>query len=650
MRDLEGDVDKDMQLKKISKPKLSALIIILSLFVFIFYPFNYSFAQGAGEATGETAVADPPKPAEASDVASSDCGYFDFACKVTFSLLGVLGDGLVELTYWVGVMPTNALIIPAGFIFDIAVYESTDGANYPIDADNGIYAGWRVFRDMVNMVFIFIVIYIGIRTILQIGGRGERQLLIYVIIVALLINFSLVITGVVIDASNILALGLYDQLETETDTRIAADAKTLSGVFLQGANPLTAQAPAVFNATADAPSDASSPGFWKSLLGNIGAIIVNLVVIFVLLVAGVLFFIRIPVLWLIMVLSPLAFAAYIMGGTRRYFNEWLHALLNNAFFAPIFMALFFAVAAIYNSAAFRDVGNIAGQTITAFLLKYFIVVTLLVGCLIIAKKLGTYGATTIINRGKGYAKRTGSFAGSHTIGRSASAIRDSDRMKQFVARNPRIGNLALRPLEGIEKARFGGSGKDSYKSRKDAAVKRGEGLADYVSKDKRGEPVTVTRIRGTGEIDEKTGKEKVKEEIISGKEAYVEALGKQRKLPALSSLFKFKKQNSDIEKTFGKVKTTIGGKQTRIDRETLLKILSKKEGGKGGGRGIKEGLEELLEKFREGDTEGLEEGLEELIEKSEKGGGGSKAKGGGGSEAPKKDYYREREGGGSPYT
>lgn len=602
-----------------SKSKFSELLVIVFIFSSLFFPLQYLLAQEeAGTATGEATASNPPPSPASQSVASSDCGWYDLSCRVSFDLGDIAAAGFAKLTYWVGVVPTNALIMPAAFIFDSAVYESLNGANYPIGNDNGIYAGWRVFRDIVNMIFIFIVIYIGLRTIMQIGGRGERQLLIYVIIIALLINFSLVITGIIIDASNILALGLYDQLETGTRGSIGPDAKTLAGVFLQAAQVTGAQSRDIFNATANAPSQSSSPGFWKSSLGNTGAIIINVVVIFVMLAAAVFFLFRIPILWILMVLSPLAFAAYILGGTRKYFNTWLSKLLNQAFFAPIFMAFFFAVAAIYNSPAFTNIGNVAGQSITAFILKYFMVVTLLVACLIVSKILGAYGAQTAISRGKGYAKQAGSFAGRHTIGRSASAIRNSNRMKRWVSRNPRLGSIALRPLEGIEKARFGGKKGDSYKERLDAGVKRRIELANYVSKDEGGNDLTVKKTRYYDDrIDEDTGGPVSVEETVSARGSYIEELSKQRgRYTTLSGIFKkgtplkevpysLKGKVDDKGKPIKDTSATIGGRQTRADREALLKIFKEQN------KGAKEKLEDLVEEIKkEAKDEGVEEGKE----------------------------------------
>jgi len=62
---------------------------------------------------------------------------------------------------------------------------------------------WGIVRDFTNLFFILIVVAIGIATALRIKSYEVKKTLPRLILVAILINFSPVICGVVIDASNI---------------------------------------------------------------------------------------------------------------------------------------------------------------------------------------------------------------------------------------------------------------------------------------------------------------------------------------------------------------------------------------------------------------------------------------------------------------
>ena len=61
---------------------------------------------------------------------------------------------------------------------------------------------WAVVRDLSNIFFILILLYIAIQTILGIGHE-TKKMIAKVVIIALLINFSMFFTKVVIDSSNI---------------------------------------------------------------------------------------------------------------------------------------------------------------------------------------------------------------------------------------------------------------------------------------------------------------------------------------------------------------------------------------------------------------------------------------------------------------
>ncbi|GAH84046.1 unnamed protein product, partial [marine sediment metagenome] len=68
-----------------------------------------------------------------------------------------------------------------------------------------VKAGWEVTRDFSNMFFILFLVIIAFATILRFEKYGIKQLLPKIILIALLINFSLVICSVIIDFSNVAA-------------------------------------------------------------------------------------------------------------------------------------------------------------------------------------------------------------------------------------------------------------------------------------------------------------------------------------------------------------------------------------------------------------------------------------------------------------
>lgn len=75
-----------------------------------------------------------------------------------------------------------------------------------------VQAGWVVLRDMVNGLFIIIVLWIALTIILGIEQYGGKRLLVKVLTVAVLINFSLAMVTAVVVFSNQFALVFYQKI------------------------------------------------------------------------------------------------------------------------------------------------------------------------------------------------------------------------------------------------------------------------------------------------------------------------------------------------------------------------------------------------------------------------------------------------------
>src|SRR3990167_6826126 len=110
-----------------------------------------------------------------------------------------------------------------------------------------IPTAWTVVRDLSNIFFILILLYIAIKIILDLGGSEAKKMIAKVIIIALLINFSMFFTKVVIDSSNILALIFYNKLDTVDEKNpnkaeqlidYATGQKDLAGGLTQSFNPV----------------------------------------------------------------------------------------------------------------------------------------------------------------------------------------------------------------------------------------------------------------------------------------------------------------------------------------------------------------------------------------------------------------------------
>lgn len=380
---------------------------------------------------------------------------------------------------WFFFQIANVVVSISGYLLDVSIEKSITfnefikGITTP-DGKGAIDVGWSVSRDVVNLFFIFILLYIAIATILQISGYGIKDLLVKVIIIALLVNFSLMITKVIIDASNILALEFYEN----TKVKIKAPADDPGGKFKKG-DEIQVNSPAlVFSEALKFQTIFKTEGrgisgfiekadkFDVALVLFLGTIVL-LVVAFVFCAMAVLFIIRTVALIFLMVISPLAFLAMALPATKAYASQWWIKLFKQAFFAPFCLFLLYLSAMIVSSPGFVNITDsddasfalaLSGQSSHfGIIFSYILVIGLLIGSLLVAKEMGAYGAGAVMKWGKqlkgagqGYAGRIAKaparFAARQTVARAGEALAGEGKagkwMQRFVTRMPRIGGWA----------------------------------------------------------------------------------------------------------------------------------------------------------------------------------------------------------------
>lgn len=213
-----------------------------------------------------------------------------------------------------------------------------------------INAAWKVFRDLANVFFIFILIYIAISTILGASSGQTKKMLINVILVALFINFSMFATKVVIDASNIVTVQFYNSISQGIDV----SENGLSQVFMNGSHFNT-----MFNNVPE-----RNYGEINFLLIGFLSIIFALVLAISLAAIGVLFLIRLVVFIMLIILSPLAFLGLTLPQLSEGWNKWKKALTDQAIFAPFMMAMLWVVAAIINNKSFMSALHVTNPTVS----------------------------------------------------------------------------------------------------------------------------------------------------------------------------------------------------------------------------------------------------------------------------------------------
>ena len=230
----------------------------------------------------------------------------------------------------------------SGTLFDFVINYTIVDLKANLSDASIINTGWIIFRDIANIFFIFFMIYIAITTIIQGTGKTAEGIK-NIIIVAVLINFSLFFTKVVIDVSNTAAVSFYNSITKEiaakkpleytgvasgnVNTAIFGDQRTVAEAFISRAGLIS---------FLNVP-----PGHLNYLMVSKQLLIasaVYLVVAFVLFMASLLLITRYIILIVVMLLSSLAFGAYVLPSFKsKVSDKWWEALTGQAFVAPVFL-------------------------------------------------------------------------------------------------------------------------------------------------------------------------------------------------------------------------------------------------------------------------------------------------------------------------
>lgn len=229
--------------------------------------------------------------------------------------------------------------------------------------------GLSITRNFANMGFIIFLVAIALATALRIREYKAKKTLPTLIFIALLINFSPVFCGVIIDAANV-----------------------VMNFFLQGitgltgfVNFLTTTTKGLYNLLIGSGLD-----FWENMASFIQILVMivfNFFAGFIFILFSALFIMRYIMLWILVILSPIAFVSYILPITRRgrsllSWREWWKQLIAWSIIgiiAAFFLYLGFTMISMINADPSTVVTypNLSGLGLMNNILPYLIPLVLL---------------------------------------------------------------------------------------------------------------------------------------------------------------------------------------------------------------------------------------------------------------------------------
>ena len=208
-----------------------------------------------------------------------------------------------------------------GLIADVIGVTSA-ALNYAVSVRAGgdipvVATTWKILRDFSNMAFIILLIYMAFATIFDYGKYTFKDMIVRFVIVAVLINFSLVIGLLIIDAVQVLTNIFLGSIGNIGDRL---------GQYLSPGElmPLPGKI-----------SAASLAG--GGLVSLLFAVILSSILLFSMLVALVFAFIRVPIIWALLIVSPLAWMSHVLPSSEGWWKKWWNLFFGWNLFLPVYL-------------------------------------------------------------------------------------------------------------------------------------------------------------------------------------------------------------------------------------------------------------------------------------------------------------------------
>ena len=212
--------------------------------------------------------------------------------------------------------------------------------------------GWTIVRDVANMFFVVVLLIIAISTILGIETYNYKKLLPKLLLMAILINFSKMICGLLIDVSQIATMTFVNGYREAAAGNFVTAFGLDQLLKFSGGDPIRGEGE-------------DKAGSLEIVAALILAFVLVVVAIAVTLGTILIFLIRIVMLWFLVVLSPIAYLASTFPGGAKYSGQWWTEFTKYLIVSPA-MAFFLWLSLTVMSTA--DTANDLSGAATGFTL------------------------------------------------------------------------------------------------------------------------------------------------------------------------------------------------------------------------------------------------------------------------------------------
>lgn len=341
--------------------------------------------------------------------ASAQTGWL---LDVAYSVVAKIVFGIA----WVMSYIAGIVLSVLAWITEVVLAMSTQVVN-----STPVRTGFPIALAVTNMGFVAAVIIIAVATILRYGDYVVKKTLPKLIAAALLVNFSLVFAGAILNFADQFTLYFLREISpaASTGSSFTNFSSAMAGAF----NPQREFLSKIDdnsggNQQLEGTASVVGKGFGNLIIPitSVSFTLFTLIAILLTMVAFVaLLLIRYVYLVVLLIVMPFVWLMWIFPGTKSYFSDWWKKFLKQVFFAPV--AVFFLYLAILTAGAMSGTGtggavgvstNLAasetGNAIADFFggamvgsvqnsLNSLIIIGLMMGGMFAASKVGAAGAS-----------------------------------------------------------------------------------------------------------------------------------------------------------------------------------------------------------------------------------------------------------------
>lgn len=369
---------------------------------------------------------------------------FSVVCSVLFlpvsfvhaGISSVINEFLFDIAYSLG----GILVSASGWALDGALKELVFGMGTLMNGGLGISINtvWVIVRDGFNLLFIFGLIFIGLKLIWNYDDSRAKGTLVTLIIAALLINFSLFIAKFIVDFSNIAALQIFNMMGNTLAVQPVGGAPTLFNAWDGG---IAGYVLHLVGLASLGNIESAASGFGVAIMVFIFLLFTALVF----LAGAFLLVTRFVMLSFYMIFSPVMFLGLILPKMKSMQDRWWDGFLKQAFFAPAYLFCVYIALRILAgtkeaiskggqlSAGVGELGGAGNGVFTGaanspgFMTILFLIISLgfMIAAVLVANKMSIHGASGSMMMIKGARSRLQRGMGNATSGAVARVGRNT---------------------------------------------------------------------------------------------------------------------------------------------------------------------------------------------------------------------------------